>query len=53
MGAWSALFPSGEEQPGPIGGWFVRRMNRTEVIQLVAGVLGIVPLMAMIRSGGS
>jgi ferredoxin-NADP reductase len=35
---------------GPIGGWFVWRIQQTEPIQLMAGGSGIVPLMAMIRS---
>ena len=38
------------EVRGPIGGWFVWRPEQTELIQLVAGGSGIVPLMAMIRS---
>jgi ferredoxin-NADP reductase len=38
------------ELRGPIGGWFVWRPQQTELIQLVAGGTGIVPLMAMIRS---
>jgi Flavodoxin reductases (ferredoxin-NADPH reductases) family 1 len=38
------------ELRGPIGGWFVWRIQQTEPIQLVAGGSGIVPLMAMIRS---
>jgi ferredoxin-NADP reductase len=38
------------ELRGPIGGWFVWRSDQTELIQLVAGGSGIVPLMAMIRS---
>ena len=38
------------ELRGPIGGWFVWRSDQTEPIQLVDGVYGIVPLMAMIRS---
>src|SRR3989442_1292436 len=38
------------ELRGPIGGWFVRRHDQIEPIQLVAGGSGIVPLMAMIRS---
>jgi ferredoxin-NADP reductase len=41
------------ELRGPIGGWFVWRTQQTEPIQLVAGGSGIVPLMAMIRSGAS
>lgn len=36
---------------GPIGGWFVWRPEQKEPIQLVAGGSGVVPLMAMIRSG--
>ena len=38
------------ELRGPIGGWFVWRVQQTEPIQLVAGGSGLVPLMAMIRS---
>jgi ferredoxin-NADP reductase len=38
------------ELRGPIGGWFVWRPQQTELIQLIAGGSGIVPLMAMIRS---
>jgi ferredoxin-NADP reductase len=38
------------ELRGPIGGWFVWRPRQTELIQLIAGGTGIVPLMAMIRS---
>jgi ferredoxin-NADP reductase len=38
------------ELRGPIGGWFVWRIQQTEPIQLIAGGSGIVPLMAMIRS---
>jgi ferredoxin-NADP reductase len=38
------------ELRGPIGGWFVWRPRQTELIQLIAGGAGIVPLMAMIRS---
>jgi ferredoxin-NADP reductase len=38
------------ELRGPIGGWFVWRTQQTELVQLVAGGSGIVPLMAMIRS---
>jgi ferredoxin-NADP reductase len=38
------------ELRGPIGAWFVWRVQQTEPIQLVAGGSGIVPLMAMIRS---
>jgi ferredoxin-NADP reductase len=41
------------ELRGPIGGWFVWRPQQTELIQLVAGGAGIVPLMAMIRSRSS
>src|SRR5215471_14861183 len=41
------------ELRGPIGGWFVWRTQQTEPIQLIAGGSGIVPLMAMIRSGAS
>lgn len=58
-------FPDGEVSPyltrevdvtdrielrGPIGGWFVWHPQQTELIQLIAGGSGIVPLMAMIRS---
>jgi len=39
------------ELRGPIGGWFVWHKDQAEPIQLVAGGSGIVPLMAMIRSG--
>ena len=35
---------------GPIGGWFVWRAQQTEMVQLIAGGSGIVPLIAMIRS---
>ena len=38
------------ELRGPIGGWFVWRIEQKEPIQLIAGGSGIVPLMAMIRS---
>src|SRR5438046_1855407 len=38
------------ELRGPVGGWFVWRIQQTEPIQLIAGGSGIVPLMAMIRS---
>jgi ferredoxin-NADP reductase len=38
------------ELRGPIGGWFVWRAEQTELVQLIAGGSGIVPLMAMIRS---
>jgi ferredoxin-NADP reductase len=38
------------ELRGPIGGWFVWRVDQTEPIQLIAGGSGIVPLMSMIRS---
>src|SRR5499427_4391196 len=38
---------------GPNGGWFVWRTQQTEPIQLIAGGSGIVPLMAMIRSGAA
>ena len=41
------------ELRGPIGGWFVWRTKQTEPIQLIAGGSGIVPLMAMIRSGAA
>jgi len=41
------------ELRGPLGGWFVWHANQTEPIQLIAGGLGIVPLMAMIRSRAS
>ncbi|HKD44000.1 MAG TPA: ferredoxin reductase [Myxococcaceae bacterium] len=41
------------ELRGPIGGWFVWRTQQTEPIQLIAGGSGIVPLMAMIRSGAA
>jgi ferredoxin-NADP reductase len=41
------------ELRGPIGGWFVWRIQQTEPIQLIAGGSGIVPLMAMIRSRAS
>jgi ferredoxin-NADP reductase len=41
------------ELRGPIGGWFVWRVDQTEPIQLIAGGSGIVPLMAMIRSRAS
>jgi ferredoxin-NADP reductase len=39
------------EVRGPIGGWFVWCKDQAEPIQLIAGGSGIVPLMAMIRSG--
>jgi ferredoxin-NADP reductase len=38
------------ELRGPIGGWFVWRIQQTEPVQLIAGGSGIVPLTAMIRS---
>jgi ferredoxin-NADP reductase len=38
------------ELRGPIGAWFVWRVQQTEPIQLVAGGSGMVPLMAMVRS---
>src|SRR6516162_11347680 len=38
------------ELGGPIGGWFVWRIQQAEPVQLIAGGSGIVPLMAMIRS---
>jgi len=41
------------ELRGPIGSWFVWRVQQTEPIQLVAGGSGIVPLMAMVRSRAS
>jgi len=41
------------EMRGPIGGWFVWSPEQTEPIQLIAGGSGIVPIMAMIRSGES
>lgn len=41
------------ELRGPIGGWFVWRPQQTELIQLIAGGSGIVPLMAMVRSRAS
>ena len=41
------------ELRGPIGSWFVWRMQQTEPIQRVAGGSGIVPLMAMVRSRAS
>src|SRR5499427_10617887 len=41
------------ELRGPIGGWFVWRAQQTEPVQLIAGGSGIVPLMAMIRSGAA
>ena len=41
------------ELRGPIGGWFVWRVEQNEPIQLIAGGSGIVPLMAMIRSRAS
>jgi ferredoxin-NADP reductase len=41
------------ELRGPIGGWFVWRPQQTELILLIAGGSGIVPLMAMIRSRAS
>jgi ferredoxin-NADP reductase len=37
------------EVRGPLGGWFVWRLEQTEPIQLVAGGSGIVPLMCMLR----
>jgi ferredoxin-NADP reductase len=37
------------ELRGPIGGWFVWRPEQTELVQLIAGGSGIVPLMAMVR----
>src|SRR6201984_3792656 len=41
------------ELRGPIGGWFVWRVEQTDPVQLIAGGSGIVPLMAMIRSRAS
>jgi ferredoxin-NADP reductase len=41
------------ELRGPIGDWFVWRTQQTELVQLVAGGSGLVPLMAMIRSRAS
>jgi ferredoxin-NADP reductase len=41
------------ELRGPIGGWFVWRIQQTEPIQLIAGGSGIVPLMSMIRTRAS
>ena len=41
------------ELRGPIGSWFVWRLQQTEPVQLVAGGSGIVPLMAMVRSRAS
>src|SRR5215472_15878130 len=41
------------ELRGPIGGWFVWRIQQTEPVQLIAGGSGIVPLMGMIRSRAS
>lgn len=41
------------ELRGPIGGWFVWRPEQKELIQLIAGGAGIVPLMAIIRSRAS
>ena len=41
------------ELRGPIGSWFVWRVQQTEPVQLVAGGSGIVPLMAMVRSRAS
>jgi ferredoxin-NADP reductase len=41
------------ELRGPIGGWFVWRPQQTELILLIAGGSGIIPLMAMIRSRAS
>jgi len=41
------------ELRGPIGGWFVWRPEQTELILLIAGGSGIIPLMAMIRSRAS
>ena len=41
------------ELRGPIGSWFVWRLQQTEPVQLVAGGSGIVPLMAMVRSHAS
>jgi ferredoxin-NADP reductase len=38
------------EVRGPIGGWFVWQPESTEPVLLVAGGVGIVPLMAMIRT---
>lgn len=38
---------------GPVGGWFVWRPEQPGPVQLVAGGSGIVPLMAMLRSGAS
>jgi ferredoxin-NADP reductase len=41
------------ELRGPIGSWFVWRVQQTEPVLLVAGGSGIVPLMAMVRSRAS
>jgi ferredoxin-NADP reductase len=41
------------ELRGPIGSWFVWRVQQTEPVQLVAGGSGIVPLMSMVRSRAS
>jgi ferredoxin-NADP reductase len=38
------------EVRGPLGGWFVWRPEQTEPVQLLAGGVGLVPLMAMIRT---
>jgi ferredoxin-NADP reductase len=36
---------------GPVGGWFVWRPGQPGPVQLIGGGSGVVPLMAMIRSG--
>src|SRR6516225_1203819 len=41
------------ELRGPIGSWFVWRVQQTKPVQLVAGGSGIVPLMSMVRSRAS
>ncbi|MBX6358302.1 MAG: ferredoxin reductase [Micromonosporaceae bacterium] len=38
------------EVRGPVGGWFVWRPAATEPVLLVAGGVGLVPLMAMLRA---
>jgi ferredoxin-NADP reductase len=40
------------ELRGPVGGWFVWRPGTADPVLLVAGGSGLVPLMAMIRTGG-
>ncbi|MFJ4846570.1 MULTISPECIES: ferredoxin reductase [unclassified Streptomyces] len=38
------------ELRGPVGGWFIWRLQQTEPVLLVAGGSGLVPLMCMVRA---